>query len=167
VQLVEMELAVTVRLTTAGHPLSWGGHTWAPAGLGQVNPIEDDAGEIQAVQFDLPGVSPAQLSLALTEPVEGKTVRIYDALLDPADGTVADAVVAWVGSLNVPAIEDGPQATVAVTAEHRGMLALRPKPTRYTNDEQQRLHTGDTSLDIDPATDAAPLAWPAATYFRK
>ena len=47
------------------------------------------------------------------------------------------------------------------------MHALRAKPSRYTNDEQQRRYTGDTSLDIDPATDAAPVAWPAASFFKQ
>jgi hypothetical protein len=167
VQLVEMQLTSTIYLTTAGHQLSWNGHTWLPAGLGSVEAIEDASGEVQALQFAMPGVTSEQLAIALVEPVEGKTVRVYDALVDPGTGLVADAVLAWAGTLNVPGIEDGPTATVLVSAEHRGMLALRPKPTRYTNDEQQRRYPGDTSLDIDPATDAAPIAWPAASFFKQ
>ena len=167
VQLVQMDLTETVRLTTAGHVISWGGNDWQPAGLGAIEPIEDAAGEVQALQFSLPGITPEQIAIALTEPVEGKTVRVYDALVDPDTGVVADAVLAWAGTLNVPGIEDGPTATVVVTAEHRGLHALRAKPSRYTDDEQQRLYPGDTSLDIDPLTDAAPIAWPAASYFRQ
>lgn len=167
VQLVQMDLSATVRLTTAGHVVQWGGQDWLPAGLGSIEPIEDAAGEVQALQFVLPGVTSEQIAIALTEPVEGKAVRVYDALIDPATGVVADAVLAWSGTLNVPGIEDGPTAAVVVTAEHRGLHALRAKPSRYTNDEQQRLHPGDTSLDIDPLTDAAPIAWPAASYFRQ
>jgi hypothetical protein len=45
-------------------------------------------------------------------------------------------------------------------------VALRPRVTRYTNNEQQRLYPGDTSLDVDPLTDAASLVWPAASYFK-
>lgn len=167
VQLVEMQLTSTVYLTTAGNSISWNGQTWLPAGLGQMEPIQDTAGEVQALQFNLPGVAAEQLAIALTEAVEGRIVRVYDALVDPATGVVADAVLAWTGTLNVPAIEDGPIATVSITAEHRGMLALRAKPSRYTNDEQQRLYPGDTSLDIDPATDAAPVAWPSASFFKQ
>jgi hypothetical protein len=55
---------------------------------------------------------------------------------------------------------------VNFTAEHRQELAAQSKPSRYTNDEQQRLFPGDTALDFDPATDAAPLVWPAASYFK-
>ncbi len=167
VQLVVMDFLSPLRYTTAGHHIVYGGDTYYSAGLGTIEPIEDVTGDVQALQFSLPGVSAEQIALALTEPVEGTDVSVYDALLDPDTGEVADAVLAWSGTLNVPSIEDGSTATVIVTAEHYGMLALRPKPSRYTDDEQQRLYSGDTSLDIDPLTDAGPIAWPAASFFKQ
>ena len=166
-QLVFMDLDTPQYLTNAGAPLVWSGNTWQPIG-GQIAPVESTStGEIDQLSFTLPGITEDQLALALTEPVEGATVRVYDALVDPLTGTVAEAVLAWAGTLNVPGLEDGPNASISVTAEHRAVNALRPKPTRYTNDEQQRLYPGDTSLNTDPATDAAPLAWPAAGFFVK
>ena len=51
-------------------------------------------------------------------------------------------------------------------AESRASIAMRPRVTLYTNDEQQRLFAGDTSLDFDPAMDAAAVTWPAASFFR-
>ncbi len=167
VQLVEMLFDTPLRFTTAGHAIVWSGNTYASAGLGTIDPIEDSTGDVQALQFTLPGISPEQIAIALTETVEGTTVRVYDAMLDPDTGEVADAVLAWSGTLNVPSIEDGATATVIVTAEHRGMQALRSKPSRYTDDEQQRLYSGDTSLNIDPETDAGPIAWPAASFFKQ
>lgn len=167
VQLVEALTTPTLRMAAAGRPLVWGGHTWGAIDL-QIEPISHSAGgEVEQMQFRLPGVTPDQLALALTEPVDGKTVRVYDAWVDPDTGEVAEAVLAWAGTLNVPALQDGPQASVAWTAEHRGVQALRIKPLRYTDDEQRRLYPGDTSLNFDPATDAAPLAWPAASYFKQ
>lgn len=168
VQLVEMRLAsVTLYYTTAGVPLQWAGHTWASVG-GRIEPLNYAAkGTVDQLQFSLPGVTEDDIALALNEPVEGRVVVVYDALVDPDTGVVADAIQAWVGTLNVPGLEDGPVATVSVTAEHRAISAQRAKPSRYTNDQQQRLYPGDTCLNFDPATDAAPLAWPAASYFRK
>jgi hypothetical protein len=167
VQLVMAEVSPTQYLCTAGLPVEWNGHTWQPVGL-QIEPVTHSAGaEVDNLAFSLPGVQPDQLALALVEPVEGRAVRVYDALVDPATGEVADAVLAWSGTLNVPGLQDGPQAVVSWTAEHRALQALRPKPSRYTNDEQQRLFSGDTCLDYDPATDAAPEPWPAAAFFRK
>jgi hypothetical protein len=167
VQLVRIQFTVaTVYLTTAGHAIEWDSQTWNPAGLGVISPVEDSADEMPALQFTLPGLNEAQIAVALEPGTEGAGVRVYDALIDPDDGTCADAVLAWSGTLNVPTLIDGPQADMTVTAEHRGLLALRGKPSRYTDDEQRRLYAGDTSLDFDPETDAKPLAWPAASFFK-
>ena len=166
-QLVRIDFAAaTVYLTTAGSPITWGGQTWEPAGLGAIEPVEDTAAEMPPLRFTMPGLNPDQLYVALESGTEGSAVRVYDALIDPATGACEDAVLAWSGTLNVPELIDGEQADMTVTAEHRGMLAIRPKPSRYTDDEQRRLYPGDTSLDFDPATDAAPLVWPAASYFK-
>ncbi len=168
VQLAEVRFAAgTVYLTTAGGPVVWGGHTWQPAGLGEIGAVQDSATEMPPLRFSLPGITPEQKAVALEGGVEGTVVVIYDALCDPETGAIGDAVRSWVGSLNVPTLVDGRQADLAVTAEHRGMLALRPKPSRYTDDEQRRLYPGDDCLNFDPATDAAPLAWPAASFFRQ
>lgn len=166
VQLIELHFDQVLYVTNAGIPLEWDGKTWQPLGV-QISPVEDDITEFTNLQFALPAVSQDQLALALVEDAEGATVRLYDALVDPSTGEVALAVPAWAGQMDIPAIEDGPQATISVNAEHRGAQARRPKPTRYTDDEQQRLHPGDTCLQFDPATDAAPLVWPNASFFRQ
>jgi hypothetical protein len=167
VQLVEMQFAGgTERYCTAGCAVVWGGYTWLGLGL-SVEAVADTVGDIPSLTLGLPAVSDSQIALALAQPIEGTVLHVYDALVDPATGAVADAVMAWSGTLNMPGIEDGPVASIQVMAEHRGVLALRAKPSRYTDDEQQRLHPGDTSLKFDPATDAAPLVWPAASYFRQ
>ncbi len=167
VQLIELQLSSTVRLTTAGLDVQWSGHTWLRSGAGIIEPIEDVSGELQGLRLTMPGVDGSQLALALAEPVEGRRVRVWDALLNPSTGAVADPVLAWAGTLNVPDFSDGATATITVTAEHRGLQAVRPKPRRYSAEEQLRRYPGDTSLQFDPATDAAPLAWPKASFFRK
>lgn len=167
VQLLRIEFAAsTVYLTTAGCAITWDGQTWEPSGLGAVEAVQDSAAELSPLRFTMPGLNPDQVYVALEPGTEGAGLRVYDALIDPDTGTCEDAVLAWSGTLNVPELIDGAQAELVVTAEHRGMLALRPKPSRYTDDEQRRLHDGDTSLDFDPATDAGPLVWPAASYWR-
>lgn len=166
VQLVEIHLATVWRLACCGVPLEWAGHTWAATGL-TVGAVESELGEFVGVTVTLPGATESQLALAFDEDLEGATLRVYEAWVDPDTAEVADAPLAWAGALETPVIEDGPTAAIGVQAEHRGAIAVRPKPSRYTHDEQQRLFAGDTSLDFDPATDAAPLAWPAASYFKQ
>jgi hypothetical protein len=166
VQLVEILTASPLRFHTGGGTIQWGGNDWFGDSVA-VEPVADSAGEFPPIALTLPAVTEDQISLVLTEPVEGVRLRIYDALIDPQTGVVADAVLAWTGTLNVPGLEDGPAAIVSVTAEHRGIRALRPKPSRYTDDEQRRLYSGDSSLDFDPASDAGGIVWPAAAYFKQ
>lgn len=167
VQLIAVGLDVPLYITTAGIPLSWGGQTWQPTGV-SVGPVEEDADEFPALALELPAVVEAQLALGLAEDVEGASLRVYDALVDPATGQVADAVLAFAGQLQMPVIRDGGErSSLVYTAEHRGAVARRPKPSRYTHDEQQRIAPGDTFFNTDPATDAPPLVWPGASYFKQ
>lgn len=145
-------------------PLEWDGHTWEPLDI-SIGEIDDATPELNGLVLSFPGVTESQLAFAFDD-LEGVTARVYHALVEPTTGEVVDAVLAWSGVLDTPGWEEGEQAFVFMSAEHRGASALRAKPSRYTDDEQQRLYPGDTSLDFDPATDAAPLVWPAASFFR-
>ena len=165
VPLVYFGLQVPQRWAICGLPLVWAGNTWEPLDIA-VSEISDDANEASGLRFTLPGVSDSQLALALVGNVEGKPVTVQLAWVDPATGSVADAMQVWAGELDVAGWQDGLSALVHFTAEHRASLALRQRVSRYTNDEQSRLSSGDTSLNVDPLTDAAPLVWPNASYFR-
>jgi hypothetical protein len=166
-QLVQLTLtAGTFYLTSAGHDITWNGQTWSAGALGPITPVEDTDSDLAPLQFTMPGLTPQQKAVALEPGVEGASVKVYDCLVDPQTGA-ASALLAWSGTLNVPGLTDGSSAVLTVTAEHRGTTALRVKPSRYTNDEQQRLFTGDSSLNVDPLTDAAPLVWPAASFWKQ
>jgi hypothetical protein len=166
VQLVQVDLSTTLYYACCGVPLVWAGQTWTPADIG-ISAVEDSATDMPNLTLTLPGVSSAQIAFAFDPALDGAPVHVYDALVDPATGVVADAIAAWSGELDIPGWQDGPEATVTFQAEHRGMIAARVKPSRYTNEEQQRLHPGDTSLDFDPATDATAIVWPAASFFKQ
>jgi hypothetical protein len=154
-------------LTTAGRQIDWAGETWFPGGLGRLSPIESQQGVSSQILFILPGVTDQQKSFALESGAEGAIVRVYDALIDPITGQCVDAPLAFSGVLGVPTLQDGLQADLTVEADHRGMLAVRPKPIRYSDAAQRALFPADTSLTFDPRIDAAPLVWPAASFFRK
>jgi hypothetical protein len=128
--------------------------------------LQTEVGDLSSLQITLSGVTDAERALAFAD-VEGDPVKIYRAWVDLADNaTAADALLWWEGEIDIPGWTAGRDAFLHFTAESRASIALRPSPSRYTHDEQQRLYTGDTSLDFDPATDAAPVVWPAASYFR-
>jgi hypothetical protein len=165
VPLVHFALPVAQRWAVCGVPLVWGGFTWAPLDI-EVTGLADKATQTGALQFTLPAVTPAELALAQTD-VEGADVYVYMAWVDPATGVVADAKLRWAGQLDQPGWQDGKTAVAQFAARHVSELALAQRPTRYTNDEQLRLYPGDTSLNVDPLTDAPALVWPAASYFKQ
>ncbi|MEY2653781.1 MAG: hypothetical protein RLZZ524_809 [Pseudomonadota bacterium] len=164
IPLLFLDLTTPQRWAIAGTPLVWGGYTWEARDI-LLGEVEDSGSEYSGLRITLPGVSDSERALAF-EDVEGAACELRLAYVDPDTAVVEDAVLVWAGELDVSGWQAGPEAIVHFTAEHRASIALRPRPSRYTNDEQQRLYTGDTSLDFDPQTDAAPVVWPAAGYFR-
>lgn len=167
--LLQLDLTSTVRLATGGLQLEWGGHTWtALGGLGNVGPAQEAAGTPAAISLQLSGVPASQVSLALSEPVQGKACTIRVAVLDPATHAVLDAPVEWVGTLDTMTLsEDGGTAVINVTAEHAGVDLLRPVPVRYTDVDQQRLYPGDLGFQYAVDTAGKTITWPTASYFRR
>jgi hypothetical protein len=166
-QLVEiLYTPAPQRLTAAGVPIVFGGYTWQPDIVG-ASAIAHDGTGLPSLEIVLPGATEAQIALGLDDAIEGAAVRVLEGFVDPDTGAMPDALELWRGTVATREIVDGPSATVTLRCEHRGVRALRRKPTRYTNEQQQRLYAGDTSLDVDPMTDAPPLVWPAAAYFRQ
>lgn len=166
VQLLKIAFSPTEYYNTSGIDVEWGGQTWNSLGV-SISVVDSQVGDLPNLTLSVSGVPSSALALALLDQIDGLSCTIYDALVDPDTGEVADAISAWTGTLNTMQIEDGAQAVIQITAEHRGVAAFRPKPIRYTDDAQREVYPGDTSLAFDPATDAPPLVWPAASFFRK
>lgn len=168
VTLVQMSLTSTLYLNTSAWSLSWNGQTWLPtAGVGALGPIEDAPGEIKGFSFSLSGVPAANLAIALNEPLQGKAVTIYTAIVDTATSTVLDALAEWTGRLDTMSIEEqGAAATITVTAEHAGIDLLRPRGLKYSQQDQDRLFAGDTFFEYVVDTADREIVWPAASFFR-
>lgn len=165
ITLLHIEFDTPQRWALCGlQKLVWDSYDWTGRDILLTN-IQSEQGDLSSIQITLPGVTDAERALAFDD-VEGAAVNIYRAWVDPADGSVADALLMWAGEIDIPGWQAGRESLIHFTAESRAAVSMRPSVTRYTNDEQQRLFTGDTSLDFDPATDAGPVVWPAASYFR-
>jgi hypothetical protein len=90
------------------------------------------------------------------------------AVLDPATQAVLDAPIVFTGTLDQMPINHGAQtSTIGVTAIHRGETYRRPKPLRYTDGDQQLLHSGDTCMRYVISQSQVQDVWPAASYFRQ
>src|SRR5438034_6050276 len=109
--LVEMDLTQPLYLNTGGLDLVLNGVTYyGTKGLGAIGAVQDTPAEMRGLEFTLAGVQPSLIALALSEPVQGKAVRIKLAVFNPDDATqLLDTVLLWAGRLDAMGIDDSPQ----------------------------------------------------------
>lgn len=169
VQLIEMELSEPVNLASSNVDIEWAGRTYRGLGLlGSVDAIDDAPGEVKGVRLTLSGLRPETLALALGEDIRNHAVRMRLAVLDRGTHAVLAAPLVWSGTLDqMPITMNGESATITATAQHRGATFGRPKPLRYTDGDQQRLHPGDTCMRFLVSQANHQDVWPAAAYFKQ
>ena len=167
--LIEMDLTAPLNLCTSNLDLVLGGTTYyGLKGLGKINAIQTTPAEIKQIQFELSGVPSTMIALALSEPVQGKAVRMKLAIFDPATYAILDTVLIWAGQLDAMSIQDASSGgTVAVTAEHVGIDLNRPSSSYYTDDEQQALFAGDLFFQYTSQQAEQQIIWPDKNFGKK
>lgn len=167
--LVEMDLTSPLYLCTGGINITVGGNTYLGAGpVGRIDDVQDSPAEIKPLSFQLSGVPSSMISLALSEPVQGKAIRVKTLLLDPDTYQPFTPRLRWQGRGDVMAIAEGPDTSViSVTAEHGAIDLLRGSPSYWSDAEQRRLFSGDPSLQYLVNQVEQRIVWPAAAFFKK
>jgi hypothetical protein len=167
-QLVEMDLTAPIYVTTSRDNLLWSGKTYIGGRQTAIDSIKDQGGEIAGLSFQLSGVPNDLLAIALAEPIQGKAVRVYTAIMDPDTQAIVDVQPAWAGTLDLMPISQGPATSIiTVTAEHRGITFARAKGLRYSDGDQQQLYPGDRCLEFLVSQATHQDTWPAAAFFRQ
>jgi hypothetical protein len=167
--LVEMDLTEPLFLNTSSLDLVIAGVTYYGAkGLGKIGAIQETSAELPKITFELAGVQPTMISLALQEPVQGKAVRIKLAIFDPATGALLDVRMRYAGWLDVMSIADGREtATINVSSECAALDLLRPSGIFYNDSDQQALTPGDLAFQYVNDQVEQRIVWPAASFFKK
>jgi len=151
----------TVRMWTGAGDKSWSGQTWTGGGnLVGISPI-DETTEVSAagLNFTLNGVPSSLVGTALADAYRGRPCKLWLAILDAAEAVV-DVVQVFAGRMDVMTIADaGETATITLQAENRLVDLRRPRSSRYTNEEQQRLFAGDVGLEFVAKLAEKPLYW--------
>ncbi len=134
------------------------GKTYIGAGAFlKIDQIEETA-EIAArgATLSLSGVPGEMLSLALTEPYQGRLCRLYFGFVG-AEDDMAEVFTGYMDQMN---IEEGPDtSTVALTVENRLVDLERPRVRRFTNNDQQSRFPGDKGLEFVDALQDKELFW--------
>lgn len=169
VLLLELGFTAAVRLCTGSVAVQYGADLYYGTGtLGAVEPVTDELQSTTGLRFTLSGVPLDSIALALSEAVRGTSCTLRAAILDPTTHAVLDAPLVFTGTLDsMPITHGADSATIGVVAIHRGDTYRRPKPLRYTDGDQQRLFSGDTSMRYVLSQAQTQDVWPAAGYFRQ
>ena len=162
-----------VRAWTGLGTLSVGGVDYVgTATIMSISPIEETI-EIAArgAQFVLMGIPSDLLSLALSEPYQGRIAKIYFGMmsvperllteagaiittenllpLDISSGNQSELVEIFSGFMDTMQIADEVEtSTITLTAENRLISLERPKNRRYTSEDQKREFSADLGLDF-------------------
>lgn len=167
--LVEMSFpSGMVYACSAPVDIVWNGNTYLGGRQVGVEEVRDQGGEVQGLKFNLSGVPSELLALALAENLQGRSVVLRAALLDPDTQAIGEVLQLWAGTMDQMPVRHGPQtSSITVTAEHRGIAFARPKPIRYSDADQRRLYPGDRALEYLVAQAQHPDVWPSAEYFKQ
>lgn len=170
VLFVQMDFSPVLRLHTGDGTINYSGNDWLGTGaVGSVEEVADAVGEHKPLRFTLTGVDSSYLAVALGSDIKNIATTVSLCVLSAADRkTVVDVLQMWTGKLDqMPIRMAGGTCTISVTAEHAGTAYARPKPLRYTDDDQQRLYPGDTCCRFVVSQSQKQDVWPAASLFRQ
>jgi hypothetical protein len=150
--LVDLTFASeTLHIWTGTGTYSWSGNSYLGVGhLGSISQIQEDSTvQAQSVTLTLESVTEDNLTEALGDIQQGAPVKIWAALFQ-ADGKtlIGSPTLFFAGRVDQPTIKEGPEGCfVSIVCENRMADLQRPHERRYTQQEQQALHPGDTGFN--------------------
>ncbi len=169
-QLVLLEFpGAPIAFNTSNWPLTFGGVTYlGAAGLGEISPVTDGAGEISGLQFSMSGASAASVALALdgSNAWPGTPISIRTAIVSLSTGEVIDAPVEWVGRGDTMSLqEDGETCAVSASAEASAVDLLRGSPLTTSDADQKSIHPTDRAFEYVASQADQPVVWPTKAWF--
>jgi hypothetical protein len=151
-----------LRLWSGLGPLGWAGETWTGGGtLVSIAPAEETV-ELAAAgaRFVLDGIDTEIVAIALGEDYQGRACKLWFGALDADGAVIADPVPLFAGRMDVMRIDDaGETASITLTAENRLIALERPKPLRYTAEEQRAAYPDDAGLDFIAELQNREVIW--------
>jgi len=153
----------TVRMWSGAGTFSWGGADWIGAGnllgLGAITETQ----EVRATGLDLSlsGIPSDMISLALSEPYQGRECRVFVGALDTnAHTLIADPYEAFRGYMDTMTMDEGAEtATISVAVESRLIDLERPRERRYDVLDQQILWPNDKFFEYVSSIQNIEVIW--------
>lgn len=118
-----------------------------------------ETNEIQAkgASITLTGIPSSYLSLALTEPYQGRACRIYFGTITSGVYTFYQIFAGYVDQMNI--IENADTASITLTVENALIKLERPVIRRYTDQDQKSRYPSDRGLEYVASLQGKPIYW--------
>jgi hypothetical protein len=151
------------RAWTGYGSIVWDAKTWL--GTGQFLGFSqiDESREIQATSLSvsLSGVDPVMVATAYGDFSQGRPLKAWLGVLDVATAqVVSDPVAIFAGRMDtISDQDDGAQAVITITAESNLADLKRLRARFYTDQDQQRVFSGDRSFRYLPSLQDRPVYW--------
>ena len=151
----------TVYLNSSDRNFTISGQEYLGIGLiGSISTIQESS-ELQAngVKITLSGIPNTYVSIALTSDYQGSPTEITLGFLDSNYVLVDPPFTVFVGKVDTMGIALGDTATIELEVENRLIDWERPRISRFTNEEQQNLYSGDKGLEFVDSVAEKELFW--------
>ena len=146
-----------LRMWTGQGTFNDGVNDWVGAGnLLAISDIEETAEmSVRGATLTLSGVPSEILSLALSEPYQGRVCNIYFGI--SGENIFNQLFSGYMDQMN---IEDGPEtSTIELKVENRLIDLERARVARFTSAYQKSVYSGDKGLEFLEDMQDRPLTW--------
>lgn len=172
----------TLYLWTGSGTLVFEGNSWVGAGeLLDISPIEETA-EVAAkgAKVTLSGIPSSVLSLALSEPYQGRVGKVYlglfvvDALKTESDNYIllesgakifletqlTSMTEVFSGFMDRMTIDEQPEgSSIGLSLENKLVMLERARVARYTNEFQKTIDSSDKGLEYVESLQLKEFVW--------
>ena len=128
--------------------------------LGKISQIEEGIEQRAfGTAFQLSGIPPSNISLALSEELQNRKLEVWLGFFDSDYILVVDPILLFRGRMDTMDVKLGKTATIVVTAESRLIDWARPRIRRYTDGDQQERFPGDLGFQFTSDAADKEIVW--------
>jgi hypothetical protein len=151
-----------LRMTTAPSDIEWGGMVFSGVGtVGAISAAEETT-ELRPARLalTLQGLDAEMVGMAMGEPVQGRSITLWLALLDAAHRMIGEPMLWWRGRGSAVAVEmSAATATIQLDAENALADWERARDRRWTDADQQSRYADDKGLAFVVQAASQELVW--------
>lgn len=160
-----LELAVdsgTLRTNSADRTLSFDGMDFTGIGdLGKISTISEPTDlAVEGLAIEVSGIPSTYIDMALSEPIQGRSARVWVGFIDSTDYSLLDApVLLFRGRMDVMDVTSGKDPIVTIRVENRFADWDRPRIRRYTDADQRARFPNDKGCEFVTQTAVREIVW--------